>query len=305
MVDSQKSYEQDDWKNALRSKLITALIGEPAEKTQVYAPIGYYYQCCAPASIYKYCPDTQLHWDTIKSNQLWYSAPCNFNDVFDSVISIDDKSLMNDVLKLVLGNRKIRPGSKMWKEIHVRMKQELRSLKDKLNELRNTTGISCFSECEDSLLMWAHYANNHQGFCMEYDLVDISKELKFTAVPVIYSDSRVCWNSLKLENIEKEAKSLFICSLTSKSLDWSYEKEWRIIREQEACGDGWNADQKGALLKMIRPSSIILGCAVPSDFMNQVQQYCKTTQINLYKMEMDPLQYKLNRKTVMEFKNDR
>lgn len=30
--------------------------------------------------------------------------------------------------------------------------------------------VSCFTESPYSMLMWAHYANNHEGFCIEYEI---------------------------------------------------------------------------------------------------------------------------------------
>ena len=35
-------------------KMITALIGAPSEKIQAYNEVGYYYQCYASSSLYKY-----------------------------------------------------------------------------------------------------------------------------------------------------------------------------------------------------------------------------------------------------------
>src|SRR5690606_30132625 len=32
-------------------------------------------------------------------------------------------------------------------------------------------GVTCFSKNCKNLLMWAHYANNHTGMCIGYDLV--------------------------------------------------------------------------------------------------------------------------------------
>ena len=33
-----------------------------------------------------------------------------------------------------------------------------------IEQNRMTMGISCFSEKEDSILMWSHYADNHKGW---------------------------------------------------------------------------------------------------------------------------------------------
>ena len=55
---------------------------------------------------------------------------------------------------------------------------------------------------------------------------------------------------------------------------------------------------------MIRPSSIILGCAVKPEFEQEVKDYCSSNEINLYKMVKDQLQYKLNKKAISEFNQD-
>ena len=301
MEDQEKEYQQDEWKDTLRSELIKVLTGDSKEREQVYEEIGYYYQCCAPASLYKYYPDDQLHLKSVTNNQIWYSAPCNFNDVFDCDITIDDQKVFNKALKLFPDNRAVRPGSKIWKEFRATMKQQLQLLKTEFDRLKDTTGVSCFSESEDSLLMWAHYANNHRGICVEYDLLEINNILMFTAIPVIYSGERICFDFFDPQSIEKDTLKLFIQSLTSKSPEWNYEKEWRIIRDQSACGDKWDANKKGALLEMIRPSSITLGCAAKPEFEQEVKDYCFANKIDIYKMEKDSIQYRLNKKVVLEF----
>lgn len=78
-------------------------------------------------------------------------------------------------------------------------------------------------------------------------------------------------------------------------------REWRIIRDKEACGDCWDADGNGALLEMIRPSSITIGCAARAEFEQEVTDYCSANRINLYKMEKDLMHYRLNKKTILEF----
>ena len=59
---------------------------------------------------------------------------------------------------------------------------------ESFEETKQVTGISCLSESDSSLLMWAHYANNHKGMCVEYELLQISEQLKFSPIPVIYTD---------------------------------------------------------------------------------------------------------------------
>ena len=145
--------------------------------------------------------------------------------------------------------------------------------------MRSEMGIACLSESDDSLLMWAHYANNHYGMCVEYELMEINRQLEFTPVPIIYSERRACLDSLNPDTVERDTTKVFIESLTTKSLEWRYEKEWRIIRDDGACGDRWDAVKKGALLDMIRPTSVTLGCMAKQEFSKEVQEYCQDNQM--------------------------
>lgn len=294
----------DDWKIALRSEIIKSLTGTADEKEQVFTKVGEYYYGSAPASLYKYYSDKSYNFENIKNNKMWYSAPCNFNDVFDCDISIDERRIFEYIVKNYPSSIKIRNGSPMWKKLKAVVHKELNFIRTAIEKSRDITGVSCFSENEDSLLMWAHYANNHRGFCVEYDLLKINEMLKFTPIPIIYSNDRVSLISLSIENnekIEKDVLELLIKALTSKSNEWNYENEWRIVRDNGACGDRWNYEKNGALLDMITPSSIILGCEIQPDLERDFKEFCKNSQISLFKMEKDATQYKLNKIPILEF----
>ncbi|MDD2979257.1 MAG: DUF2971 domain-containing protein [Hespellia sp.] len=71
--------------------------------------------------------------------------------------------------------------------------------------------VSCFSEKNDSILMWSYYGNSHKGICVEYDFTD--EENKNKMCKVLYRNERVFtsdnWFRLK-------------------ALCWNREKEWRL-----------------------------------------------------------------------------
>jgi hypothetical protein len=64
-------------------------------------------------------------------------------------------------------------------------KSHRRALEGLRQTLSRDTGLLCFSESWDHLLMWSHYANKHQGICLGFDVDD-----KFVA-RVEYSDRRI------------------------------------------------------------------------------------------------------------------
>ena len=257
--------------------------------------------CCAPSSLYKYYSDRQEKLETVKHNKMWYSAPCNFNDVFDCDMSMDEEGIFQSILQMYPDRRGIREGSPIWRDLLKTCRQQIRTFQSSYDILKSRMGISCLSESDDSLLMWAHYANNHCGICVEYELLEINRQLGFSPVPIIYSDDRVCVHTLDPNTLEKDIQGIFIESLTSKSPEWSYEKEWRIIRDDGACGNKWDAEKKGALLEMIRPSSIILGCMAKPEFEKAVREHCEECRINLYKMEKDKGRYRLEKTPVILF----
>ena len=42
-------------------------------------------------------------------------------------------------------------------------------LNDCMSTIKDAVRVVCLSEVYDSMLMWSHYAQNHTGFCIEYD----------------------------------------------------------------------------------------------------------------------------------------
>ena len=125
--------------------------------------------------------------------------------------------------------------------------------------------------------------------------------MKFTPVPVIYTNDRVTLSSLESENLDHDTMKIFVESITTKSSEWNYEKERRIIRDEAACGTRWNKADKGALLEMIRPTSITLGCRSEGDFEKSVREYCEKEKVTLYKMEKNKDKYQLDKKVLMKF----
>ena len=291
----------EDWKVQLRDKL-SEIVASRQCSDEVYTDIGYCYQCYAPAFLYKYYSDAKPHnFEAVKNNTMWYSSAINFNDVFDCDIFVNEAAIFQSIVDASPAIKGLKKGSPMWREFKSQSIKSTQGLRKTFDELKAKTGISCLSELDDSLLMWAHYANNHKGFCVEYELLEINKQLQFTPIPIIYSNEKVFVGSLFPQSLEKSVTKMIVHGLSTKSTEWSYEKEWRIIRDDSACGDKWNSEKLGALLPMIRPTSIILGCESTSSFQLTVEQYCKENKINLYRMEKDTHLYKLNKTTVLSF----
>lgn len=89
-------------------------------------------------------------------------------------------------------------------------------------------GVSCFSKNNSNLLMWSHYADSHQGFCLEFDS---TFEPFSKAFEVSYKSEIPNINSDLLMNNEIGTESIKNL-LSFKSIDWKHEEEIRIFHKE-------------------------------------------------------------------------
>ena len=155
--------------------------------------------------------------------KLYMALPAEFNDPFEC-LPVHTQPLTNEEL------------SQMRQDVIKRLKQEEPSLSSAdlgkkatkimkafhawdATKVYRKLRICCFTKEIDNLLFWAHYADKHKGFCLEYAAtsfpISIAKKVK-------YSDSRpeVSFPSPRDERAFQPA--------LIKSSDWGYEDEYRI-----------------------------------------------------------------------------
>lgn len=121
--------------------------------------------------------------------------------------------------------------------------------------LNNTFGLLCMSSTWQSPVMWAHYGDKHKGVCLGFEVPE------WGAKEVSYSPARletVLGKKPALSDITHEVlEALF----TTKSAEWSYEQERRLIirfTDAHSGGNGmyfWPFDGKLLTLR-----EVILGC---------------------------------------------
>lgn len=97
------------------------------------------------------------------------------------------------------------------------------------NDMAAAMGVFCLAECLDSVLMWSHYASNHQGIALRFEFgSDPEKVPIFWKVE--YQDDRPI-----LRHTDFNVKSYAIArALATKATFWSYEQEWRIMLTDHA-----------------------------------------------------------------------
>ena len=153
--------------------------------------------------------------------------------------------------------------------------------------------VSSFCENNDSLLMWSHYANQHTGLCIEYDLQKLSIEdpLAKSLYPVIYTKDMFDITEYYLDKVENRNINYLIPGMLTKSTEWEYEKEWRIV----VCNDA----EKGCDFHMPKPKAIYLGTKFPVDNLKVIYGFCCDNNIDLYRIEMHKSKYQLEKTKIV------
>ncbi|SIQ57206.1 Protein of unknown function [Bacillus cereus] len=171
------------------------------------------------------------------------------------------------------------------------MKEEGNKELLEMNEMfQKGTLISCFSEVNDSILMWSHYATNHTGFCIEYNFKKVGIENPLTRLlqPVIYKDEMFDIAGYFLEareNIGRFNNLIGTYAAIIKSTEWSYEKEWRLAF---TLGNG-----EGFSRSLFRPESIYLGAKISNEDKEKLIEIAKKKRISVFQMKMKNNEFKL------------
>ena len=211
---------------------------------------------------------------TLQNRKLKYSSPVTFNDPFDVQTKIvfpfpesefaelfikelyrlthNGKDPCLDpavplasriqLLRKVIKNKSIKMSLDDWmKEIKdIAMKQYLQFL-DSINTWWSQVGkasrIFCVVEEPDNLLMWAHYAQNHQGVVIQFECIPELDNALCAAMKVNYMtdpptiaktpDDYIRYLTGQPHTVNH--KSLFYDLYLSKSDHWKYEMEWRVF----------------------------------------------------------------------------
>ncbi|MCI9541021.1 MAG: DUF2971 domain-containing protein [Lachnospiraceae bacterium] len=224
-----------------------------------------------PVKLYKYGSFENPYWKkVIYKAQIYFSPAETFNDPFDCRTNINYQKIIRkgDFRKGLI--------EKFGKEAIENFSEEM--FQKVIEEMRKDVFVFCFSEVWDSILMWAHYANNYNGYCIEYDVKQVKKYMTDNLYPVLYEKEYIDIT----DNLIKINDNTGIISNLAKAKEWNYEKEWRMVKYNKAP------------FYFKRPlKSIYLGknCSVSNK--QEIIQWAKTQNKKVYTIEASKTQYKL------------
>lgn len=219
--------------------------------------------------------------DMFHNCHLWFSAPTAFNDPFDCKVYPEIPS--NEDLAYYLcenaGNvypddyETIRQGLERQDKIGVNLAIKA------IDQVINQSGIKCFTDRNDCILMWSHYADSHKGICLKFDVL---KDPSFFVYP-LKMDYRNDYPKINFTD-----KKFTTTLLRTKFSDWSYEHEYRIYKQAFGYYDFYP--------KALR--SIIFGCSINEkelfDIIDIVRQNKELSHVEFQKADINSTSFKLD-----------
>lgn len=143
-------------------------------------------------------------------------------------------------------------------------------------------------------LLWAHYANSHKGFCIEYDLNKLidnySKEYDIrNVINVQYQDERP--EVTELDNTFTIQNKVF----GTKSLAWRYENEIRLVFN--------TAGKKTIISEAV--TGIYFGLKISLEDRRDIIQKTQGRNIDYYQIERNDNSYNLkSTKLIFDFSHE-
>jgi hypothetical protein len=275
-----------------------------------------------PSSLFRYRQATERNMETVIQDYVWLSSPQDFNDLYDSsarifadgLTTFVDRARLHDGLREQAGARltaeqieKVVCASAPFDALLDTLvpddgSQEASGKRDLMkvaaaamlntvsaylseatsSSLRGGLKVCCFSETGRSPTMWAHYAKDHSGFCVEYataDLPDgdIRERLLF---PVMYVDSAPfdgsAMTAAAFQGPNRWSLNLPILAATYKDRSWAAEQEWRLINPLGGI--------KGMVVAMPKPRALYLGARILPEDERKLRLIATERRIPLFKM---------------------
>jgi hypothetical protein len=234
----------------------------------------------------------------LSEQELFFSGIEAFNDPFDGKVKLTFDGTLNEIraaqIRVQYSNKLVKEGK--YEGISIKDTNELVNnritedlikdpqykidLEQRVQEIHNKKGVLSLSSVSDNILMWSHYSDNHKGICFGFDWGEtdaVFGKYKKVRYQTHYDD---VWSWL---NTDKEIVNKIIYN---KSIDWNYEKEYRIVTNEI----------KAVKFDKINLKEIIFGCKTPKEDINEIIELVNKYQIDVVfkQAKIDVNTYSLN-----------
>lgn len=197
-----------------------------------------------PSSLFRYYPANLQTLENIKRQCFYFGSVSDFNDPFECHIlppaAEDNEESLNALrAHYVQGLEFPEPVRRQLHEMDAAAFRDMiknlaiDSVIKAKEDFVGKRGVTCFSERNENLLMWSHYASGGAGLCLAFDT---SSEVFSKAIKVIYREVPPAIDALDVMlDVVKHRRASWIEGMyCTKPVDWRYEQEWRVIHAKRS-----------------------------------------------------------------------
>lgn len=206
-------------------------------------------------AFYQYQPARNTDHDRLsglEGNKLWISDPAKFNDPLDLRLPIRDLShrgpfddeirLKKALSALLVDNPSINDfwlydlsllkAFDDWIGGYSQLEEIISAVERRFQSL----GVSCYTSDPINPLMWSHYADQHEGFCVEYAVRQLDLAVTNPSFSQHYVQYVTKLPELCLSEVLFSPHQVVNRMLATKTVEWAYEREWRLVHYETKGG---------------------------------------------------------------------
>jgi hypothetical protein len=256
----------------------------------------------APDLLYRFTTIDRAE-EIITQGKIFFPSPKDFNDPFDCKfrpVFTASARKRNRFNRNLVRERNPNMPKYLLKRIAKRASSKAsfeEAARRLIGRIGSSVGMLCLTEKNDSVLMWSHYANKHQGVCLQFRGLET---LDSPPLRVVYSNDYPVVDLLEYEpfifgqNETARAKQKEVVEhmYLTKAKEWAYEHEWRII--------DWAAGRSQSRgLHMLAPDvlvGVILGCQITEGDRDRIMARVRSRdpRLNIYKAVQSSLSFTLD-----------
>ena len=128
--------------------------------------------------LFKYGSLDEHSEELFSTPTVWFSSPASLNDPFECRPSVafngSENQIIDGIVRAIRTQSPFMPAniatayavSRVREGRHNDPKTWENLRADLISALSRDLGIYCLTKANDNILMWAHYAKNHKGYCL-------------------------------------------------------------------------------------------------------------------------------------------
>lgn len=252
-------------------------------------------------SLFKYMSISLDHIERIEKLflecKIFHNLTEGFNDPFEGkphysidIVKRDAKIIYDHFIELARNHGQGELEAERFAKFQIQDPHQVtETIRNAINKSFEQIRICCYSTNKENLLLWAHYANSHKGFCVEFDGSSLPAKM---AMKVEYSN--------KYPSVEYPVPSderAYRLALT-KAKVWEYENEYRSIFIPSS--DILDHDGESLSFSSDAITNVYIGACMPEKEERELKKiiYRMESQPSMWKAELSSSSYQLKFKKI-------